>query len=432
VRVYDEDPEGVVTELNELGPGDYFGEMAMVTGLPRSATVQTLEETILRQISKPEFDWLLDHNPQLPREIIRQLSHRLAQGDILLTQVKKQEIKRRQISWFDYLVILGLGLILGLGFNGFNEDSIPLVYGWVKGSRAQPGALATVSPEQARQAYQNGQALFVDAQKKNFYNKLHLKDALPLPPLTFNLWYAMLWDDVKAGRNLDENFPIIVYGGNISRPYDQEVARLLIRQGHTRVSVLGGGHHAWKTEFPLESANPAPLPELPQGPLTLIEWLPLGIFLIILVPPLWRSPYLSMGCRVILGIIFVSFTLSKLIRPAVFVQNIIDYQMMPAWGVNLFALSLPGVELVAGLFLILGIRARASATLIGGLNLLFIAGLTYALLQGVPINCGCYGEVGEPVTWWKVAKNVGMLVMSLQILLYDRLFVLDRGGFVWR
>jgi hypothetical protein len=27
---------------------------------------------------------------------------------------------------------------------------------------------------------------------------------------------------------------------------------------------------------------------------------------------------------------------------------------------------------------------------------------------------------------------MGMLVMALQVFLYDRLFVLDRGGFIWR
>jgi hypothetical protein len=66
------------------------------------------------------------------------------------------------------------------------------------------------------------------------------------------------------------------------------------------------------------------------------------------------------------------------------------------------------------------------------MNVIFIAGLVNAIFLGLPINCGCVGEVGEPVTWWKVLKNTGMLFMALQIFLYDRLFVLDRGGFVWR
>jgi putative oxidoreductase len=135
---------------------------------------------------------------------------------------------------------------------------------------------------------------------------------------------------------------------------------------------------------------------------------------------------------VILGIIFVVFALSKIMRPAVFALNVVDYGMMPFWGVNLWALFLAWAELVAGLFLILGIRTRAAAVVIGGMNVIFIIGLVNVIMQGLPITCGCVGEAGEPVTWWKVLKNTGMLVMSLQIFLYDRLFVLDRGGFIWR
>jgi putative oxidoreductase len=105
---------------------------------------------------------------------------------------------------------------------------------------------------------------------------------------------------------------------------------------------------------------------------------------------------------------------------------------MPSWGVYLWSLFLPWAELVAGLFLILGIRTRAAATVIAGMNVIFIVGLVSVIMHGLPITCGCVGEAGEPVTWWKVLKNTGMLFMSLQIFLYDRLFTLDRGGFIWR
>jgi hypothetical protein len=36
------------------------------------------------------------------------------------------------------------------------------------------------------------------------------------------------------------------------------------------------------------------------------------------------------------------------------------------------------------------------------------------------------------VNWLKVLKNTGALVMTIQIFLYDRFFVLDRGGFILR
>ena len=171
---------------------------------------------------------------------------------------------------------------------------------------------------------------------------------------------------------------------------------------------------------------------MPLGLAGYIEWLPIIIFPLILIPPVRRSPYLSAFCRLLLGVIFVQFALSKIMRPATFALNVVDYAMMPSWAVNLWSLALPWGELVAGLFLILGIRTRASATIIGVMNILFIIGLVKVILQGLPINCGCVGEAGEPVTWWKVLKNAGMLVMALQVFLYDRLFVLDRGGFIWR
>ncbi|HZK13013.1 MAG TPA: MauE/DoxX family redox-associated membrane protein, partial [Desulfobaccales bacterium] len=150
------------------------------------------------------------------------------------------------------------------------------------------------------------------------------------------------------------------------------------------------------------------------------------------IPPIRRSPYLSVFCRVLLAAIFISFALSKIMRPAVFALNVVDYNLTPAWGVNLWSLALPWGELVVGLFLLLGIRTRAAATLIGAMNVIFIVGLVNAILHHMPINCGCVGEVGEPVNWLKVMKNTAMLIMCIQIFLYDRFLVLDRGGFILR
>ncbi len=138
---------------------------------------------------------------------------------------------------------------------------------------------------------------------------------------------------------------------------------------------------------------------MPLGLPGLLEWIPVSIFLLIFIPPIRRSPYLSVFCRVLLGAIFISFALSKILRPAVFALNVVDYDMMPWWGVNLWSLALPWAELVCGLFLILGIRTRAAATLIAAMNIVFIVGLVNAILHHMPINCGCVGEVGEPVNW---------------------------------
>jgi putative oxidoreductase len=209
------------------------------------------------------------------------------------------------------------------------------------------------------------------------------------------------------------------------------LARMLIAKGMKNVVVLKD-YRNWQTAFPLTRHKPKPPPTMPLGLAGAIEWVPLSIFVLVLIPSIRRSPYLSVFCRLILGAIFISFALSKILRPAVFALNVVDYGMMPSWGVNLWALILPWAELLVGLFLVLGIRTRAAATLIGLMNVMFMAGLIHAILNHMPINCGCVGEVGEPVNWLKVLKNTGMLVMTVQIFFYDRFLVLDRGGFILR
>jgi putative oxidoreductase len=224
---------------------------------------------------------------------------------------------------------------------------------------------------------------------------------------------------------------IIVYGGSFSRRFDLELARLLKTKVANKVVALKD-YSGWEHTFPLEEKPPKEGAAISLGLAGLLESLPLSIFLLILIPPIRRSPYMSMVCRLLLGAIFISFALSKILRPAVFALNTVDYGMMPAWGVNLWALALPWAELVVGLFLVLGIRTRAAATLIATMEVIFIVGLVNAIFHHLPINCGCVGEVGEPVNWLKVLKNTGGLIMCIQIYFYDRFFVLDRGGFTLR
>ena len=424
--VYRESQEGIRVELTKLGPGDYFGEVALVTGQPRSASVETLNETVLLQITKEEFDQVLDQNPRLARRIIQQLAQWLVSGDHRLEQEVVHQVKLRQLSWFDYALMVGLSIVFALVFNIYNDNKIPYVHGW-----GQKDQVAEVTLEQALKLYETKGALFVDARKDGFYQNRHIRGSFNLPVVKFDLDFAKLQFYMEENK-MSADQPLVVYGGTISRRYDLDLARKLIDKGFGKVMVISGDYGAWQHAFDTEKEKVWKPSQMDLGWAGYIEWIPVSIFLLICIPWVRRSPYLSVFCRVLLGVIFVQFALSKIMRPAVFALNTADYGMMPAWGVNLWALILPWAEMVVGLFLVLGIRTRAAATLIGGMNLLFIIGLVNALWLGLPINCGCVGEAGEPVTWWKVLKNVGMLLMTVQIFLYDRLFVLDRGGFIWR
>jgi putative oxidoreductase len=425
VRVFRETADRIQTNLTELAAGAYFGEVALVTGQARSASVEALEDAKLIKVSKEEFDRLLDQNPQLARHIIQQLAGWLVAGDRRVEAEVVHQVKLRQVSWFDFVLMMGLSLVLSLVVNIYNDNRIPLIHGW-----GEKVAIPEITVNQALEMYQKKQAIFVDARKSAFYSQQHIKGAQNLPEILFDLMYPMFHFSLTQTPG-DKDKTLVVYGGTFSRRMDLDLARLLKHKGLEHIVVLKD-YTGWAKAFPVQEKVAAAPGSLPLGFAGILEWIPVSIFLLILIPPIRRSPYLSVFCRVLLAAIFISFALSKIMRPAVFALNVVDYNLTPAWGVNLWSLALPWGELVVGLFLLLGIRTRAAAILIGAMNVIFIVGLVNAILHHMPINCGCVGEVGEPVNWLKVMKNTGMLIMCIQIYLYDRFLVLDRGGFILR
>jgi len=73
------DDLGLTVELARLGPGEHFGEIALLTGEPRSASVTALEETRVVTLSKPVFDRILAQLPQVTAAVARGLGRRLSQ-----------------------------------------------------------------------------------------------------------------------------------------------------------------------------------------------------------------------------------------------------------------------------------------------------------------------------------------------------------------
>jgi CRP-like cAMP-binding protein len=53
-----------------LGPGDFLGEMSLITGTPRSATVTAETDMVLEILNRREFSSLLDENPTVARKVM--------------------------------------------------------------------------------------------------------------------------------------------------------------------------------------------------------------------------------------------------------------------------------------------------------------------------------------------------------------------------
>jgi cAMP-dependent protein kinase regulator len=64
--------------INELGPGDFFGEIALVWQAPRTATVTTTSPARALVITDRSFRGLLDHQPEIKQGVLEALAERLA------------------------------------------------------------------------------------------------------------------------------------------------------------------------------------------------------------------------------------------------------------------------------------------------------------------------------------------------------------------
>jgi len=72
---------GVEHVLNELGPGHFFGEMALVEEATRVATVTALDDVTVMVIAKRDFQELITHSAQVGLAIMRAVVHRFRDAD---------------------------------------------------------------------------------------------------------------------------------------------------------------------------------------------------------------------------------------------------------------------------------------------------------------------------------------------------------------
>jgi len=77
VKVYLADEQGKEIVLNQQGPGEYFGELALLDDAARSASVMTLERSSFCVLSKDVFKDVLAKNPNIAVSLIKDLTHRV-------------------------------------------------------------------------------------------------------------------------------------------------------------------------------------------------------------------------------------------------------------------------------------------------------------------------------------------------------------------
>jgi uncharacterized membrane protein YphA (DoxX/SURF4 family) len=126
-------------------------------------------------------------------------------------------------------------------------------------------------------------------------------------------------------------------------------------------------------------------------------------------------------CQIATGALFALAGLAKVGDLGAFAEQIHNFRLVPVPAENLVAITLPWIELVAALALILGIRAREGALLAFGSLAVFTLAVVVALARGLDIECGCFGTAdASRVGVVKVLENLGFLAVAAVACLRSR------------
>jgi CRP-like cAMP-binding protein len=77
---------------NELGACDFFGEMSLLDGEPRSATITATTDVRLLVVERADFWRLLDEVPQLIRQILKVLSRRVRRLEQAASALRRESV----------------------------------------------------------------------------------------------------------------------------------------------------------------------------------------------------------------------------------------------------------------------------------------------------------------------------------------------------
>jgi len=129
-------------------------------------------------------------------------------------------------------------------------------------------------------------------------------------------------------------------------------------------------------------------------------------------PPRWWEWL----CYLLLAGVFGYAGVMKLVHAVDFTHVIARFDLLPEVLVNSVAITLPAIEILLAVTLLL-IPALRRPALLGILIacVVFAAVLGSAIARGIPVACGCFGSGEKPSlhgAWWALARDLAMLAMT--------------------
>jgi len=102
VEIIIRDADGSDVVLHEAGPGDFFGELSMLTSEPRSARVRAMEHVTALTLERDDFFDFLRTHTHAAIDVLVELGGRLRENDQLLRNMVSRnvnEVEEERMTW---------------------------------------------------------------------------------------------------------------------------------------------------------------------------------------------------------------------------------------------------------------------------------------------------------------------------------------------
>ena len=131
--------------------------------------------------------------------------------------------------------------------------------------------------------------------------------------------------------------------------------------------------------------------------------------------------YLIALTRIYLALVFIVSGLDKINNLDAFAISIENYRLFPTQIINIFAITIPWIELISGAFLLLGIYIKENSIIIASLLFVFTTAVIIAVARGLDIDCGCQGTFdGQKVGLLKIIENVSLFIVAYLSMKFPR------------
>ncbi len=134
-------------------------------------------------------------------------------------------------------------------------------------------------------------------------------------------------------------------------------------------------------------------------------------------------PWIGTAARLLLGVVWIWSSMSKLAHPLTFTQAVRAYDATPEWLSKGIGYGLPVLELCLGIALVVGVTVRIAAAVSAVLLVVFLIGVIEVAARGIKLTCGCFGgggpTLGQTSYTLDILRDIGLLIAAVFLVMWS-------------